>query len=127
MPSLRTRAKPALAQHPQVLGDGRLGDPELVGDHRGEGPGRLLAVGEQLQQPAPHRIPEDVECVHMGIISAGHLSTSKLILGLQARASPSDPPVDPERRIAARRLARLTVTGSPWCWAFALRLSLGGV
>jgi hypothetical protein len=59
-----------LPQHPQVLRDARLGDPELVLDDRGDGTRRLLAVGQQLQDPAPDRIAEDVERVHAGSIAA---------------------------------------------------------
>jgi hypothetical protein len=48
----------------------RLGDPEL-GLHDGADlAGRLLAVCEQFQDPAPHWITEDIERMHAHIISA---------------------------------------------------------
>jgi len=47
-----------------VLGDGGLADAELALDHRGDRAGRLFPLGEQLQDPAPDRIAEDVERVH---------------------------------------------------------------
>jgi len=53
-----------LAQHPQVLGDGRLGDPELGLHDRAERARGPLGAGEQLEQPPPHRIPQHVEHVH---------------------------------------------------------------
>src|SRR5664280_1522532 len=53
-----------LSQHLQVLRDARLGDSELPLDDRRDRPGRLLAVGEQFQDPASHRITENVERVH---------------------------------------------------------------
>ena len=54
----------ALAQHAQVLGDGRLGDPELRLDDGADRARRPLAVGQQLQDPPPDRVAEDVERVH---------------------------------------------------------------
>jgi hypothetical protein len=53
-----------LAQHPQVLRHARLGDAELLLHERGHLAGRALAVGEQLKDPAPDRVTEDVERVH---------------------------------------------------------------
>src|SRR5688572_20567397 len=53
-----------LAQHLEVLGDRRLGDPELAVhdlDDRARSP---LAAREQLEDAAAHRIPEDVQRVH---------------------------------------------------------------
>jgi hypothetical protein len=59
-----------VAQHPEMLRHRRLGDPEL-GLHDGADlAGRLLAVCEQFQDPAPHRITEDIERMHADIISA---------------------------------------------------------
>src|SRR6266511_2441217 len=52
-----------------------MGDAELRLDDRARLAGRPLAVGEQLQDPAPDRIAEDVERVHGASISAGtHIS-----------------------------------------------------
>ncbi|GAA1433045.1 hypothetical protein GCM10009616_24060 [Microlunatus lacustris] len=47
-----------------MLGDGGLGDAELGGHPGSEGPGRLLAVAQQLDEAATDGIAEDVECVH---------------------------------------------------------------
>jgi hypothetical protein len=57
--------EPVIAKHAQVLGDGRLGDSELPphdGSQLARGP---FAVGQQFQHPAPDRIAEDVEGVHV--------------------------------------------------------------
>jgi hypothetical protein len=48
----------------QVLGYSGLGDCELVLHDRGDRPRRQLVVDEQLQDPASHRVAEDVEGVH---------------------------------------------------------------
>ena len=42
----------------------RLGDRELGLDHRADRAGALLTLGKQLQDPAPDRIPENIERVH---------------------------------------------------------------
>ena len=47
-----------------MLGHRRLGDPELLLDRGPDGAGALLAVGQQLEDPASDRIAEDVEGVH---------------------------------------------------------------
>ena len=61
------RGEAVLPQHPQVLGDGRLGDAELLPDDRRHRAGALLAVGEQFEDPSPYRVTEDVERVHRDI------------------------------------------------------------
>jgi hypothetical protein len=50
-----------LAQHPQVQRHRRLGDRELRPHHGGDLAGRALPVGEQLKDPASHRVAQDVE------------------------------------------------------------------
>src|SRR5262245_24223308 len=62
--------EPAVAEYAEMLRDGRLRDAELGLDDRRDGPGRQLAVGEELEDPPPHRVTEDVERVHAGKISA---------------------------------------------------------
>jgi hypothetical protein len=47
-----------------VLRHGGLGDAELAPDHRRDRPRGLLAVGEQLEDPAADGVAEDVERVH---------------------------------------------------------------
>ena len=64
------RREPAVAQDLEVLRDGRLRDPELRLDDRGDRPGGQLAVGEQLEDPPPDRVAEDVERVHEAIVKA---------------------------------------------------------
>src|SRR5689334_25373652 len=53
-----------------MLGDGRLGDPELGPHHRAEPARRSLAVGEKFQQTPPHRIPQHVEHIHLRTVRA---------------------------------------------------------
>ena len=59
------RREPAVAQDPEVLRHGRLGDAELGLDDRGDRAGWELAVGQELEDPPPHRVAEDVERVHV--------------------------------------------------------------
>jgi hypothetical protein len=47
-----------------VLGDRGLGDAELVADDGRHLTGAALAVGQQLQDPSPDRVAEDVERMH---------------------------------------------------------------
>ena len=58
----------ALAQDLQVLRDGRLRDPELRLDDRRDRARRDLAIGEQLEDPAPNGVAQDVERVHGPIL-----------------------------------------------------------
>ena len=53
-----------------MLGDRGLGDAELLLHDRGDLAGRLLAVGEQLQDAAADRVAEDVEGVHAATVTA---------------------------------------------------------
>jgi len=54
-----------LAEDLQVLRHGRLGNAELRLHDRGDLPGGSLALGEQLQDPAPDRVAENVEGMHV--------------------------------------------------------------
>ena len=56
--------EPAVAQDLEVLRDGRLRDPELRLDDVADRAGRQLAVGEELEDPPPDRVAQDVERVH---------------------------------------------------------------
>ena len=58
------RREPAVAQDLEVLRHGRLRDPELGLDDGRDRPRGQLAVGEQLEDPAPDRVSQDVERVH---------------------------------------------------------------
>src|SRR4029077_727662 len=58
------RRKTVVAQHLQMLRYRGLSDRELVLDGCADRARRHLAVGEQFQDAAPHRIAQDVECVH---------------------------------------------------------------
>lgn len=52
-----------------MLGDRRLRDPELGLNGRADGAGGHLALGDQLENPATHRIAEYIERVHAEKIS----------------------------------------------------------
>ena len=54
----------AFAQHAQMCRHAGLGDPELRLDDRADRTRGQLTVGEQLQDPPPDGIAEDVEGVH---------------------------------------------------------------
>ena len=54
----------ALSEHLQMLRDGRLRDPELAAYDRDDLARRVLAVGEELQDPAADRVAQDVERMH---------------------------------------------------------------
>lgn len=56
----------ALPKDPEMAGDGRLGESELGLRHSRQVPSRRLTVGEQLEQPAPYGIAENIECMHSG-------------------------------------------------------------
>lgn len=58
------RCETVLAQDAQVLGNRRLADAELVGDHRSDGTGWDVTLRDQLEDSPTDRIAEDVECVH---------------------------------------------------------------
>ena len=58
------RREPALSQHLQLLRDRRLGDAELPRDDFDDLAGGVLTLGEELQDPAPNGIAEDVERMH---------------------------------------------------------------
>jgi hypothetical protein len=54
----------ALAQNPEMLRNTCLRDTELLPDDLGETTGSALAASEEFQNPAPHRIAENVKRVH---------------------------------------------------------------
>src|SRR4051794_22862752 len=60
----------AVPEHPEVLRDGRLGDPELRLDDRADRTGGQLPLGQQLEDPPPHRIAKYIERVHLSRVSA---------------------------------------------------------
>ena len=53
-----------LPQHAQMLGNRRLGDPELGLHHLTDRPGGKLTFGEQFEDPPPDGFAEDVERMH---------------------------------------------------------------
>ena len=59
-----------------MLRHGRLRDPELGLDDGGDRPGGQLAVGEELEDPPPDRVAQDVERVHGAKIVAVDLYKS---------------------------------------------------
>src|SRR5690606_21056868 len=62
--------EPVVPQHAQVLRDRRLADPELGCDYLDDRPRAALSIGKQLQDPSPHGVTENVECVHQAPVSA---------------------------------------------------------
>ena len=71
--------EPGLAEHAQVLRDGRLRDPELVLDHGTELARGVLAVCEQLEDASPHGVAQDVQRVHDAHTIITHLYKQRLI------------------------------------------------
>jgi len=66
--SLRANGGEAvLPKNPEMLGHSRLRDAEPGLDVGANLAGRTLAVGQQLKDVSPNRIPEDVERVHRPI------------------------------------------------------------
>jgi len=59
-------------EHPQMLGDCRLGDPELVLDDAGDATRGLFSSDEKLENASPDRIAQNIERVH-GSMIARHL------------------------------------------------------
>lgn len=72
--------EPVLAQHLQVLRHGRLGNAELVLHNRGHLTGGPLTVGEQLENPPPNGITENVEGVHHTILYKGAVKLRVVVL-----------------------------------------------
>ena len=66
-----------------MLRHGRLGDPELRLDDRGDLSRGQLAVSEQLQDPSPDRVSEYVERVHGGEIISSNLYKSRMKIASQ--------------------------------------------
>ena len=52
-----------------MLGNGRLSDAELRADDCDDLPRRLLFVEEQFEDPPADRVTEDIEGVHLAIVS----------------------------------------------------------
>src|SRR5204863_7823699 len=63
------RREAVLAQDLQLPRDGRLRDPELLLDDRADRAGGPLAAGQQLEDPAAHRVAEHVERMHAPSVS----------------------------------------------------------
>src|SRR3954462_13388805 len=100
-----------------MLRDGRLGDPELVPDHGTDLARRLLTGGEQLQYPAPDRIPEYVERVH-----ATHYATCRLYKPrLKRKSGPRRVSAAPGRFSAGQDVAERITPALPriGAWDFA--------
>jgi hypothetical protein len=56
--------KAVLAQCPEMLRNARLRDAELFLDHVRDTSGVKFATGEEFQNPAPHRIAENIKSMH---------------------------------------------------------------
>lgn len=63
-PVLTHGSEAVLPKHLQMLRDCRLGNSELVLHDRRHCTRRRLTFSENLEDPAPYRVSEDVECVH---------------------------------------------------------------
>src|SRR4029077_12403881 len=74
------RRQPAVPEHLEMLGYGRLGDPELVLDDRADRTGGQLALGEQFEDPPAYRVAEYVERVHAPQNIKGYLYKSIFIV-----------------------------------------------
>jgi len=89
--SLRAnRGEAALPKNPEVLGHSRLRDAEPGLDVGANLAGRTLAVGQQLKDVSPNRIPEDVERVHSAVISEDAYISERLsiLLPVVSRGGP---------------------------------------
>lgn len=53
-------------QHLEMLRNARLRNPELALDGLNERTGRVFARANHLQDSPPHRVAENIECVHPG-------------------------------------------------------------
>src|SRR6185437_16078644 len=60
--------EPVLPQDAQVLRHRGLADVELLPDDGGQRPGGQLVVGQQLEDPPPDRVADDVEGVHRFVL-----------------------------------------------------------
>ena len=90
-----------LAQDAQVLGDGRLADPELLlHDLADLARAELPVVGEELEDPSPHRVAEDVERVHAPMLHPhSHISHPLCNKGVDGDPTrPVDRPQVPGKR-----------------------------
>jgi uncharacterized protein len=72
--------EPVVPQHLEVLRDGGLGNAELVLHHGGHLAGGPLTVGEQLEDPPPNRVAENVEGVHPTILYKGGVKLRVVVL-----------------------------------------------
>ena len=89
-PSCALRAdgrEPAVTEDLEVLGHRRLRDPELGLDDGRDRPRGQLAIGEQLEDPSPDRVSQDVERVHDAQDTSNNLYKSRL----RQRETPGDP------------------------------------
>ena len=59
------RGKTVLAQHAQMQRDRGLGDAEFALDHLDHFAGGVLVIGQKIEDAAPHRIAQDIECVQV--------------------------------------------------------------
>jgi len=62
------RREAGLSQHAQVLRHPGLRDPEVGLDDLADRAGGLLSVGQELEDPSPDRIAQNVERVHVQLM-----------------------------------------------------------
>jgi hypothetical protein len=79
--------EPVVAQHPQLLRYGGLGDVELALNHRADLAGSQLAVGQELKDAPADGVSEDVEGVRGGSCISINLYKSTMIVACLVGAS----------------------------------------
>jgi hypothetical protein len=78
--------EPVVAQDLELVRDRGLGGAELAGDDVYDLTRGVLAIGEELEDATPHRIPEDIERVHQSPVK------NAMVRSACARASSGSAP-----------------------------------
>jgi hypothetical protein len=92
-----------------MLGHRRLADAEFCGDRLHHRASRLFAGGQELQDPTPDRITEDVESVHMATLSKSTYISQDLFMTPAAAVTS----VSLNKR-RARTILKPMLQGDPW-------------
>jgi hypothetical protein len=71
-----------------MLGHRRLAYPKLCGDRIHHSASRMLARGDELQDPTTDRITQDVKRVHGQTLSIGTYISQELFIALDDRGFP---------------------------------------
>ena len=113
------RREAAVAQDLEMLRHGRLRDPELGLDDGGDRARSRLPFGEELEDPPPDRVAEDVERVHRRDDTRCDLYKSRPLFDGSPRTGRGRPsratrrPAAPGARSSGPRPPRHTRRGSP--------------